>query len=110
MTSARLIAGRRTTLICAAGIAGASLLAAFLVLPRFHDFFFVWDHNFGSAVSYACGHGLAEFQDPVPTLLDFLNRRRGDFDCGLIPATTRFGPLNAYAEGIPYFLRGIGVY
>jgi hypothetical protein len=97
-------------MICAAGIATASLVAAFVLLPHFHDFFFVWDHNFGPAVSVACGHELAEIEDAVPTLDDFLHRRRGDFDCSSIPPTVRLGPLNAYAEGIPYFLEALGRY
>jgi len=70
----------------------------------------VWDHNFGPAVSYACGRPFADVARPGPELVDFLNRRRPDFDCHQIPADAQFAPLNAYANGIPYFLRGLGFY
>ncbi len=80
------------------------------LLPRLQQFFFVWDHNFGPAVSYACGRPFADVAHPSPELVDFLNRRRPDFDCRRISADAEFAPLNAYANGIPYFLRGLGVY
>ena len=70
----------------------------------------MWDHNFGPAVSYACGRPFADVAHPTTELVDFLNRRRPEIDCRAIPADAEFAPLNAYANGIPYFLRGLGLY
>jgi hypothetical protein len=100
----------RAEFVCAAAVAAVSLLSAFIWLPRFHDYFFVWDHDFSPAVAVACGHDLAEVNDPVPTLSDFLHRRRADFDCSGMPPNVALGPVNAYAEGIPYFLKALGLY
>jgi hypothetical protein len=96
--------------VCGGVVAFLSLLAAFWALPDLRRFFFVWDHNFGPAVSYACGKPFADITQPIPELIDFLNRRRADFDCGRIPEGAAFGPINAYANGVPYFLRGLGLY
>jgi hypothetical protein len=96
--------------VCAVVVATASLLGTFWLLPSLQRFFFVWDHNFGPAVSYACGRPFADVAHPPADLVDFLNRRRPDFDCGHLPSDAQFVPINAYANGIPYFLRGLGLY
>jgi len=98
-------------LVASVGIVAiVSIVAVLWVFPDISRSFFVWGHNFGPAVSEACGRGFGDIASPIPELTDFLNRRRMDFDCARIPADVTPGPLNAYADGIPYFLRGLGLY
>ena len=70
----------------------------------------VWGHNFSSAVNYACNQIFAEVSKPDPALVDFLRQRENAFDCKLLPPTVETKPLNPYARGASYFLRGLGIY
>ena len=62
--------------------------------------------NFGPAVMTACGRGFGVALSNPPALQDFLQVKRDDFDCSLLPAALQLVPLTSAANANWYYLYG----
>src|SRR5882672_10506233 len=67
---------------------------------------FFYQQNFEPAVMMACGRGFGVSSPTPRALVDFLQVRRNDFDCGLLPASTRSLPPTMAANANWYYLYG----
>ena len=135
MTS-RLLSEYRAALSAVGPAVGAlvvfafSLIVARAALPVDIKNILAWGTGLNPAVNYACTGRFAEIDEISPQLAAFLDRRQDKFgqdrfDCADIALATgqkglhpfaefwpvgKPGTLNPYAGGIPYYLRGLGLY
>lgn len=67
---------------------------------------FFYQSNFEPAVMMACGRGFGITPSPTQELTDFLQVKRDDFDCALLPGSMVTQPLTSAANANWYYLYG----
>ena len=67
---------------------------------------FFYQSNFEPAVMMACGRGFVTSPASPPALVEFLNVRRNEFDCSLLPEAMTQLPLTTPANANWYYLYG----
>lgn len=65
---------------------------------------FFYQSNFEPAVMMACGRGFGLAPEPSAALTEFLNVRRNEFDCDLLPAAGEGRPLTSAANANWYYM------
>lgn len=65
---------------------------------------FFYQSNFEPAVMMACGRGFGVASEPSAALTEFLNVRRNEFDCTLLPSAGEGRPLTSAANANWYYM------